>query len=123
LIIRSITYKPLIFFSWFISLCLYLNSPANIEKTFMIYTLLHTALCSLFFFLYQRYIFKKLILFSITTLFVLAITITHFQIPVINAFGFEIVFKWFSIILLLFNLIVITWWLNYFKKKNTLLHL
>jgi len=89
----------------------------------MIYTLLHTALCSLFFFLYQRYIFKKLILFSITTLFVLAITITHFQIPVINAFGFEIVFKWFSIILLLFNLIVITWWLNYFKKKNTLLHL
>ena len=63
---------------------------------------------------------QKMVLFIDSILFIIRITAL---LSLSMNFDSIIVIKWFSIISLLFNLIVITWWLNYFKKNNTLIHL
>ena len=83
-------YKILIFLSWFIALLLFFNSPLNLNKDHMTITLLNVLICSFLFFSYQKYIHKKLILVSITSLFLISIFITHFQIGLSHILGFEI---------------------------------
>ena len=88
-------YKIIIALCWLISIYLFFNSPENLNKTYMSFSLLNLLISTLFFFFYLNHIFKKLIFTSLTFLFVTSMIITHFQVGTSHVFGYEIINEWF----------------------------
>jgi hypothetical protein len=89
-------YKIVVLISWIFSLILFINAPSVINVRFMTLTLLNVIICSLFFFLYQKNTYKNFFYLSITSLFIISLFITHFQISIVHIYGFEIDNKAFN---------------------------
>ena len=88
-------YKIIILISWLISLCLLLYSPSDLSTSFMSLSLINVFICTLIFFFYQKNIFKNIIITSLTSLFIISMIITHFQVALTHVFGYNIDNEWF----------------------------
>ena len=83
-------FKSVIILCWIISLILFSFCPDNLDERYMSFTLINTFISTLSFIFYQKKVLKKNFYLSISSLFIISLIITHFQIPLAHVFGFNI---------------------------------
>ena len=85
--INLIPFKSVIILCWITSLILFFNCPDNLDERYMSFSLINTFISTLAFFSYKKKVFQNNFYLSISSLFILSLIITHFQIPLLHVFG------------------------------------
>ena len=92
---KLIFFKSVIILCWITSLILFFNCPDNLDERYMSFSLINTFISTLAFFSYKKKVFQNNFYLSISSLFILSLIITHFQIPLLHVFGFNIETEFF----------------------------